>query len=358
MARMIPLADSSGERDAARSAAGGSTVVSKRGTVPSDPIASHDFDLPSGGKARFCWPDMRIRVVVVDDTQETRRCPDRLDEEFKVVARLPPSEDLAYLHMVLALARPKLMLLKSPLDKVDYRVVELCRDHRMGVLVLARPIYGLLGSHWPHRFGGLPWLQLNGHRKLVRAITKRIFDILWVVIWAPVILPLMVLIGLAICRDGPPLYFQHRVGKGGRVFRLIKFRTMCVGAERGTGPTLASENDPRITRIGRFLRRYRLDELPQLWNVLRGDMSLVGPRPERPVFVDQFRNLPHIPHYDLRHLIPPGITGIGQLTGGYRASVEESLQCDLLYASSQSLCLDMKLVGLTLIDILRGFPRG
>ena len=139
---------------------------------------------------------------------------------------------------------------------------------------------------------------------------------------------------------------------------MIKFRTMRVDAERETGPVLSGEGDLRVTRVGRYLRRYRLDELPQVWNVLRGDMTLVGPRPERPEFVEEFRELPHIPHYDLRHLIRPGLTGIRQLTGGYTSTVEETLRCDLLYVSTQSLRLDLKLLALTFIDMLGGFPRG
>jgi lipopolysaccharide/colanic/teichoic acid biosynthesis glycosyltransferase len=136
---------------------------------------------------------------------------------------------------------------------------------------------------------------------------------------------------------------------------LVKIRTMAVDVESATGPMLASTDDPRVTPLGRVMRRYRLDEMPQLWNVLRGEMSLVGPRPERPEFVTQFRELAL---YDLRHLIRPGLTGIAQLTGGYAATVEDKLRCDLLYVGGRSLRLDLTLLAQTVFDLLRGFPRG
>ena len=165
----------------------------------------------------------------------------------------------------------------------------------------------------------------------------------------------MLLILLLVCCSGRPLYFQDRVGAGGRPFRMIKFRTMRVHAEAQTGPTLSGAGDPRITRAGRFLRKYRLDELPQLLNVLIGTMSLVGPRPERPEFVAELLKLPD---YQLRLLIRPGMTGIAQLTGGYAATPEEKLRCDLLYLHSQSARSDLRLLGLTAVELLRGFPRG
>lgn len=359
MARGNPLTDLSGQRSRAHSTVSAPPVLPGSGGVPPETVTADRLGFPSQRKSRSGGgEDTRVRVIVVEGSTEAPGCPDRLDAEFNVITRLRSGDDLAHLHITLALAQPKLLLIKAHLDDIDYRLVELCRAHRVGVLVLARPVYGLLGSMRLYRFGGLPWLRLRGRRSLCGTIAKRALDIGLVMAGAPVLAPLMVLIALIICWDGPPFYFQHRVGKRGHVFRLIKFRTMTVDAERNTGPVLSCEDDSRVTWVGRYLRRYRLDELPQLWNVLRGDMSLVGPRPERPEFVDGFRKLSHIPHYDLRHLIRPGLTGIRQLTGGYTSSVEESLRCDLLYASIQSPGLDLKLLALTFADMLRGFPRG
>ncbi|HEX2998688.1 MAG TPA: exopolysaccharide biosynthesis polyprenyl glycosylphosphotransferase, partial [Armatimonadota bacterium] len=149
-------------------------------------------------------------------------------------------------------------------------------------------------------------------------------------------------IGLAIVLESgkPILYRQVRVGRGGKSFRIIKFRTMVQNAEKH-GAVWAAENDSRITRVGAFLRKTRIDELPQLWNVLRGDMSLVGPRPERPEFVQQLADV--IPFYNRRHAVIPGITGWAQVKYRYGASVEDSLQklqYDLYYINHRSLFLD------------------
>ncbi|MDF2257448.1 sugar transferase [Streptantibioticus ferralitis] len=281
---------------------------------------------------------------------------DCLDDELTVVARLPVPVDLAQLDAVLTAHRPRLLLVKSSLEYLDTRLLNLSLVHRAEVYVLARPAYGLLGSVRLRRLGGLPWLRLRvpTHDR-VGARAMRVTELLLIVLSTPFVLPLMLLICLVLCWDGHPFYFQNRVGEGGRIIRLVKFRTMRPDAERDSGPVLAEANDPRVTPVGHLLRRTRLDELPQLWNVLRGDMSLVGPRPERPEFVREFRRLPY---YDLRHLIRPGLTGIAQLTDGYRSTVQKKIRCDLLYVNCRSLHLDFHLLMLTLRDLVRGFPRG
>lgn len=141
---------------------------------------------------------------------------------------------------------------------------------------------------------------------------------------------------------GPIFYRQTRVGQGGRLFEVVKFRTMVEDTEAKTGPVLASVDDRRITRVGRFLRALRLDEFPQLLNVLRGEMSLVGPRPERPEFVEQFRM--NIEGYDLRHLVKPGITGLAQIRGRYDTPAEDKLRFDLAYIFLWSPLLDIKIM--------------
>jgi lipopolysaccharide/colanic/teichoic acid biosynthesis glycosyltransferase len=144
---------------------------------------------------------------------------------------------------------------------------------------------------------------------------------------------------------GPVLYHQTRVGFNGQTFTVHKFRTMGQDAEAGTGPVWSRKNDDRITPGGRFLRRARLDELPQLWNVLRGDMSFVGPRPERPEFVAQLTQ--NIPFYGQRHVVKPGLTGWAQIRYTYGASVEdaiEKLQYDLYYIKNLSIALDLVIV--------------
>ena len=174
---------------------------------------------------------------------------------------------------------------------------------------------------------------------------KRVFDILAAFGLLFVLWPVMLLTAIAIrLFDGirrPALYRQTRVGLNGTVFEVIKFRTMPKNAE-DAGAVWADYKDKRATRLGRILRSTRIDELPQLFNVLRGEMSMVGPRPERPVFVEQLD--PHLPYYSQRHRIKPGITGWAQLCYPYGASVEdakEKLQYDLYYVKNHSILLDM-----------------
>jgi len=170
-------------------------------------------------------------------------------------------------------------------------------------------------------------------------------------------LPLIPLIALAIkiSSPGPVLYRQKRVGMNGAIFDCYKFRTMRADAEADTGPTWAEDDDPRITAVGRFLRLSRLDEIPQLWNVFRGDMAFVGPRPERPEFVQWLSR--EIPYYHLRHFVRPGITGWAQIRHKYGNSVQdakEKLQYDLFYIKNLSLGLDLSIVFMTIKIVMLG----
>src|SRR5439155_1724423 len=160
-------------------------------------------------------------------------------------------------------------------------------------------------------------------------------------------LPVMLLVALAIrlTSRGPVLYTQTRVGKDGRPFTMVKFRTMHAAAERTTGPVLASENDPRVTWLGRSLRAARLDELPQLWNLLVGDMSFVGPRPESPEFVGRYER--EIQGYAERLKVRAGLTGYAQVNGEYHTSAPTKLKYDLAYIYNRSLWLDLKILSET-----------
>lgn len=184
---------------------------------------------------------------------------------------------------------------------------------------------------------------------------KRVLDILFSALTLIVAAPLLLLVGLLIRLDskGTALYVQERTGLQGRIFRLYKFRTMCRNAEE-EGARWAAEKDPRVTRIGRLLRATRLDELPQLWNILKGEMSLIGPRPERPQFVARLEE--EIPYYDLRHLVPPGATGWAQVMYPYGASVEDArkkLEYDLYYIKNHSVQLDLAILLKTFMVMLR-----
>ncbi|MBI4430114.1 MAG: exopolysaccharide biosynthesis polyprenyl glycosylphosphotransferase [Candidatus Omnitrophica bacterium] len=183
-----------------------------------------------------------------------------------------------------------------------------------------------------------------------RSLAKRIIDLAASLFGLAASLPVMVLVALAIKLDTPgPVFFgQVRVGKKGKPFVMLKFRTMYSDAETLTGPVWATERDPRITRVGMFLRRTHLDELPQLINVFRGEMSLVGPRPERPYFVREFRKI--IPHYDRRLCVKPGITGLAQVRQGYDrtiADVKRKVKYDFLYIEKMCPLLDVKVLAMT-----------
>lgn len=179
---------------------------------------------------------------------------------------------------------------------------------------------------------------------LVRIIVKRIFDIVGALILILLALPVMLVTGILILLEsgGPILYLQERVGLNGRLFNVVKFRSMRTDAEKDGTPRWASGDDQRVTRVGRIIRKLRIDELPQLFCVLAGDMSLVGPRPERPYFVDKLTK--ELPYYAVRQSIKPGITGWAQVRYHYGASFEDSaekLQYDLYYVKNHSLFLDL-----------------
>jgi sugar transferase (PEP-CTERM system associated) len=188
-------------------------------------------------------------------------------------------------------------------------------------------------------------------------IVKRTLDLSLSLIGVIVAAPLMLLTAIAVKLDsaGPALYSQQRVGENGRIFNINKFRSMRMDAEEGGMPLWASEADPRITRVGRFIRVTRLDELPQLWNVMSGDMSFVGPRPERPFFVEQLAR--EIPFYMQRHAVKPGVTGWAQVKYQYGSSIEdatEKLRYDLYYIKHLSIFFDLTIVLDTVKVILFG----
>ena len=194
-------------------------------------------------------------------------------------------------------------------------------------------------------FGGLPIISLQGgplHGW--NLVLKRSFDmsvaVLALALSAPVMLVAVILVKLS--SRGPILYRQERMGMDGRTFEILKFRTMRIDAEPA-GARMASKDDPRRTWGGAFLRRYSIDELPQLFNVLRGDMSLVGPRPERPVFIEEFKR--QIPRYHLRHKVKAGITGWAQINGlRGQTSIQKRIEYDLFYIENWSLMLDLKIL--------------
>jgi lipopolysaccharide/colanic/teichoic acid biosynthesis glycosyltransferase len=183
---------------------------------------------------------------------------------------------------------------------------------------------------------------------------KRLFDIFLSSIGLIFSSPLWLIFSLAIKLEdrGSVFYSQERVGKNGMIFKALKFRSMIPDAEKHTGAVWASENDPRVTKVGRILRATAMDELPQVWNIFKGDMSFVGPRSERPELVEQFSK--KIKNYRSRFSVPPGLTGLAQVYGRYDTPPQHKLKYELLYIKKQSFLFDLKLIILSLWITFRG----
>jgi exopolysaccharide biosynthesis polyprenyl glycosylphosphotransferase len=234
------------------------------------------------------------------------------------------------------------------------RLVDCCRDSGIQFRILPGMLELMTTQVTADQIDGIPLLQLRHGLDIQgpKTVIKRGFDIAVAGLVMVLITPLMALIALTVklTSQGPVLIHQDRVGMRGRVFKTHKFRSMRVGAEVGTGPVWTAPDDVRRTAAGSLLRRLSMDELPQLWNIVKGEMSLVGPRPERPKFVAEFRA--RLPRYDDRHLVRPGLAGWAQandLRG--QTPVEERLIYDLYYIENWSLAFDIKILLITLARV-------
>lgn len=186
---------------------------------------------------------------------------------------------------------------------------------------------------------------------------KRILDVAMIVATLPITVPVFIITAILIKLEsaGPVFFWQQRVGIFGKPFNMLKFRSMTTDSEKN-GSQFASNGDARVTKVGRFIRKMRIDEIPQLWNVLRGEMSIIGPRPEQVNFVEKFNRT--IPNYAERHVVSPGITGLAQTVQGYvddENGTVVKLKYDLQYINSLSLMMDLKIVLKTIYTILTGF---
>ncbi len=232
-------------------------------------------------------------------------------------------------------------------------IIKRCSRLRKHVMVIPAVLeLSLFGSHSLELDDVLILAIERPHLAPGARLVKRCIDLsvstVVLVLTSPVLAAAAVAIRLS--SKGPAIFKQKRVGQDGEEYTLYKFRTMVADAEKHTGPVLASESDERITPLGRWLRATRLDESPQLFNVLKGDMSLVGPRPERAFFVDDFRET--VPGYDLRFSVKPGITGLAQVAGGYSTTVERKLRFDLMYIFDYSLLMDIQILFRTVLVMI------
>lgn len=272
---------------------------------------------------------------------------------FRIVGILSPND----IHkMDIWFDKINAVLLVSSLSKEDKAwIMRACQDAGREVFIVPDFYDMLLLGAKTAQIDDLPVLEVQHMgMALPQRFLKRTFDICAAVLILVILLPVLMLCGIMIkaTSQGPVFYVQHRVGRNGSIFKLYKFRTMIDGAEKHTGPVLAAENDARITRVGKILRYTRLDELPQLLNILKGEMSLVGPRPERPLFVSHFNQKYTDYHY--RHLVKPGLTGLAQVLGKYTTSPRDKLYYDIYYIRNFSLFLDMKILLRTIPVALSG----
>ena len=224
-------------------------------------------------------------------------------------------------------------------------IVNKCIDYNKGLYIIPQIQDIAMANTTLEEFDDMPVFKISSFNiSFGNRVLKRFFDIIisavCIITLSPIMLVLVIIIKLY--DGGPVLYKQERMTEGNRAFKLYKFRTMVVDAEKYTGPVLAEDKDPRITSVGNFLRSTRLDEIPQLFNVLKGDMSIVGPRPEREYFIDMFTKT--IPEFKYRTNVKAGITGLAQVLGKYTTTPEDKLRYDLLYIKKYSLLLDFKIL--------------
>ncbi|ODU48862.1 MAG: exopolysaccharide biosynthesis polyprenyl glycosylphosphotransferase [Thiobacillus sp. SCN 63-374] len=303
------------------------TLLAKRGHASNIQVMGY---LPMGGSHHF------VDHARILDTQET------LPE---LAQRLQISEIILAVRDRRGGGMPVQDLLK-------------CKLHGIRILELSS-FFERENGHLQLDSMNASWMILaeGFHQGIVRDTVKRLFDLLVSAAMLVVCLPIMALAALLIKLEspGPVLYRQERVGQGCRSFTIFKFRSMCVDAEKDGKPRWAGQNDSRVTLTGRFIRRTRIDELPQIFNVFFGDMSFVGPRPERPYFVQDL--IQKIPYYGVRHTVKPGITGWAQVRYAYGATDEDAmhkLQYDLYYVKNHSLFLDLMILFQTAQVVLWG----
>ena len=242
-------------------------------------------------------------------------------------------------------------------EKEIYSLINRLYPYDVEIAIRPRLYDMLTGAASISEVGDIPLVHITEHKMSDHELCmKRACDVFFSALALVVLSPIYILLYILVwsSSEGPAIYRQERIGLHGRAFQILKFRTMTVHAE-GDTPQLSADDDPRITRVGKFLRKYRLDELPQMWNILRGDMSIVGPRPERRYFIEQIEK--QAPYYCLLYKIRPGLTSWGPIKVGYTDTLEKMvrrLNYDIVYMENMSIRLDIKILFHTIGVILDG----
>jgi exopolysaccharide biosynthesis polyprenyl glycosylphosphotransferase len=323
---------------------------------------------------RVKWPEQRVLIVGVNvaSVELANEVAHRAKWGWKIAGLIDPSVESCSIdaadlggHPVLGCARDVAQIAAETRANRVIVVSPIALRELVESLVLADEVrvrvdvvpelYEIFIGTVDAIVGDVPLMEIT--RSTVPryyAAAKRALDLITSLVLLVLVSPVLLLAVIAIvATDGFPfVYTQERSGKHLKPFSVLKLRTMVKDAEKHSGAVLAGENDPRITPVGRFLRQTRIDELPQLFNIIRGDMSFIGPRPERPVFVEQFCE--EIPGYRERFNVKPGVTGMAQVSGGYATTPERKLKYDLIYMYHQNLAMDVQIVAETLRVVLTG----
>jgi exopolysaccharide biosynthesis polyprenyl glycosylphosphotransferase len=300
------------------------------------------------------------RVLLVGQATDRRLAASHLEEsggDIEVVGQVAPGGDLIE-EIDLVDATDVLLLSGETLDEIYPQPLGQLGQRRIGVFKRITPADTLLGLQRSRQIAGMPFVGLRAHAlPLCELRLKRLLDLLYLALATPLIISVFLSVATYVrLRGGAGIFYrQQRVGYLGKSFAMWKFRTMAHNVESTTGAQLATKADPRVLAGMSWLRRTRLDELPQLWNVLKGEMSLVGPRPERPEFVQQFETA--IPGYERRHDVPPGLTGLAQVRGHYQTDPSYKLGHDLQYIVNWSAILDLQIGLKTVLVVLRRSAR-
>jgi len=298
-------------------------------------------------------------AMVIGGVENTKTITEKLagvirTEKIKIRYIFEPGEKEKYFSLIARSRVDEIFLCSGLSEDLKMEILLHCMNHRKVVYLVPEVFEIAMMKASVLHIHDTPLILLDRlSLSFEQRLFKRLFDVAATCAALPLLLPFMLAVaaGVKLTSPGNVLYSQERVTNGGRIYRVYKFRTMREDAELLTGPVLSSKEDERVTPFGKFLRRYHIDEFPQLINVIKGDMSLVGPRSERPYFVERFSR--DIDGYNIRNNVKAGLTGYAQIFGNYDTEAEFKLKYDILYIKNYSLLLDMKLILQTFNTIWR-----
>jgi len=306
---------------------------------------------------RIRWPEQRTLIIGSGDTAKdlARAIKERRKWGWNLVARLSTESDLQQVSETIKEHQINRVIVAYPASLREFVEQLVLANHPNLTVDVVPELYETFMGRTHTIIADIPLMRIvSGTIPRYQRIVKRVIDIVGALCLLILSMPFMAIAALIVLiSDGRPVFYrQERMGRGQKIFSIYKFRTMIINAEQKSGPVLATKDDPRITVTGKTLRKFRIDELPQVFNILRGEMSFIGPRPERPEFIAEY--LTDIPGYSERFRIKPGATGLAQINGGYATTPERKLKYDLMYLYHQSPALDVQIIVETIKVMLTG----